>query len=251
VIGINSAIASESGFYQGFGFAIPINLARRVMEDLVEYGQVRRAMLGVSIGNVTPEDATVYGLPSIAGALVSEVRPGEPAERAGIRGQDVIVAIDGKPVAYPGQLQQRVAQFRPGDQVTVTLYRERRSMDVRVRLGEAPLSEQPQALAAATTTVAEQRLGFQVEPITLQNMGLYGFTEPGGVVISAIEPGSAVERSRVQAGWKIESINDRPISDPAQVRTALEQVQPGEVVTFTINHPRAPTPRIVNVRMPG
>src|SRR5688572_28697092 len=103
VVGINSAIATTSGFYQGYGFAIPINLARRVMEDLVEYGTVKRPLIGVMMGTVSPEDAELYGLPAVAGALVQGTSPDGPAEGAGIRQGDVIVAVDGKPVGYSGQ----------------------------------------------------------------------------------------------------------------------------------------------------
>ena len=97
VVGINSAIASTTGFYQGYGFAIPINLARRVMEDLVEYGHVRRPRLGVSIVDVNPEDAEVYGLPSVAGALIQGV-PEDGPGAGRLEFEDVIVAIDGEPV---------------------------------------------------------------------------------------------------------------------------------------------------------
>src|SRR5690606_25910792 len=93
VIGMNTAIASGTGFYQGYGFAIPINLARRVMSDLIEHGHVRRALLGINIVNVTPEDAEVFRLPEIAGALVEDFAEGSPAQRAGLQRGDVIVEV--------------------------------------------------------------------------------------------------------------------------------------------------------------
>jgi serine protease Do len=248
VIGINSAIASASGFYQGYGFAIPVNLARRVMEDLVEYGHVKRAMMGVSIGPVAPEDAERYGLPSVAGALVNDVPADQPAARAGVRVQDVIVAVNGQPVAYPGQLQQRVAQFKPGDEVTVTVYRNRRPTELRVRLTEAPLNERAQ-VEAPRERVAEQRLGIQVEPLTQQNFQQYGFSQPGGVVISNVEPGSAANRRALGPGWKILSINDKEVTTAEQVREALQGVRGGDIVNMRVTHPEAGS-RIVNVRMP-
>jgi serine protease Do len=248
VIGINSAIASASGFYQGYGFAIPVNLARRVMEDLVEYGHVKRAMMGVSIAPVVPEDAEQYGLPSVAGALVNGADPEQPAGRAGIRAGDVIVAVDDQPVAYPGQLQQRVAQFHPGDEVKVTIYRNRRPMDVRVRLSEAPLNELPQ-VEAPREGVAEQRLGIQVEPLTRENAQEYGFDQPGGVVISGVEPGSEAQRRQVIPGSKIVSINGQEVGTAEEVREALESVRGGDIVSLRLAHPQAGA-RIVNVRMP-
>src|SRR5690606_33154669 len=113
VVGINSAIASTTGVYQGYGFAIPVNLARRIMEDLVEYGHVRRPRIGVGIGEVAPEDAEVYGLPSVSGVLVQTVEAGGPSDGQ-LRQQDVIVALDGEPVGYVAELQAKIAERRPG-----------------------------------------------------------------------------------------------------------------------------------------
>src|SRR5690606_15200551 len=102
VVGINTAIASTTGFNQGYGFAIPSNLARDVMRDLIEHGQVRRALLGVSISEVTAEDAEVYGLASIAGVLVEDFAAESPARASGLERHDVIVGVDGKPVERVG-----------------------------------------------------------------------------------------------------------------------------------------------------
>jgi len=249
VIGINSAIASATGFYQGYGFAIPINLARRVMEDLVEYGHVKRAMMGVGITAVAPEDAEVYGLPSVSGVLVNDVS-GEPARNAGMKSGDVIVAIEGKPVAYPGQLQQRVAQYHPGDQIKVTVYRNRRPMDVTVRLAEAPINTEAPRVAEREP-VAEERLGIQVQPLTRENMEEFGWQQPGGVVVSRVEPGSAASR-RLGPGVKILAINDQEVTSSEQIGQILSRVQSGQVVSLRIAIPEAAGggQRIANVRMP-
>jgi serine protease Do len=249
VIGINSAIASASGFYQGYGFAVPINLAHRVMEDLVAYGHVKRAMLGVSIGNIAPEDADQYGLPSVAGALVNEADPNLPAGKAGIRVQDVIVAINGQPVGYPGQLQQRVAQFKPGDEVKVTVYRNRRPLEIEVELAEAPLNEL-RAPETMRERVAEARLGIQVEPITNENREQYGFEQAGGVVISDVEPGSAAFSRGLVPGDKILSINGQNVTNDEQVREILSNVSAREIVNFRVDGPGNVPQRTVNVRMP-
>jgi len=249
VIGINSAIASATGFYQGYGFAIPINLARRVMEDLVEYGHVKRAMMGVRIGAITPEDAQMYGLPSVSGVLVNEVTA-EPAQNAGIKSGDVIVAIEGKPVAYAGQLQQRVAQYHPGDQIAVTLYRNKRPMDVKVRLAEAPINTEAPRVAEREP-VAEERLGIQVQPLTRENMEQFGWEQPGGVIVSNVEPGSAASR-RLGPGVKILAINDQPVSSTEQIGQILSRVDSGEIVSLRIEIPELAGggQRIANLRMP-
>ena len=224
VVGINTAIASNTGYYQGYGFAIPINLARRVMEDLVQYGHVKRPLIGVEMQTVTPEDAEYYGLPSVSGALVQRTTSGGPAEQAGIRSGDVIVAVDGNPIGYSGQLQQRIAEYRPGDRVTLTLYRDRRPMDVTLRLGEAPIND----LATRTSErsrLADERLGIRVETLDESTAREIGFPRAGGVVITDVERGSAAERRGIVPGYRILRINDLSVSDPNDVREALDAVR--------------------------
>ena len=125
VIGINSAIASETGFYSGYGFAIPINLAHTVMDQLIATGSVHRAALGVSIDNVTLNDAAYVGLPEIRGVVVKDIPSDDsPAKAAGIEPGDVIIAVDGKPVERVGQLQQVIGFRKPGDVVKVEVARK-------------------------------------------------------------------------------------------------------------------------------
>ena len=247
-VGINSAIASTTGSYMGYGFAIPINLARRVMEDLIEYGHVRRPLIGVEMQTVTPEDAEYYGLPSVSGALVQRTTASGPAAGAGVQPGDVIVAVDGKPVGYSGQLQQRIAEYRPGDRVTLTLYRSRRPMDVEVRLGEAPINDlAPRAVERAST--ADERLGIRVEVLDAQTAREIGFEEPGGVVITDVEQGSAAGQRGIFPGARILQINGREVSDPGDMRRLLDAVAAGQIVSFVLENPNGGR-QIVNVRMP-
>ncbi len=148
VIGINSAIASETGFYSGYGFAIPINLARTVMNQLITDGKVHRAALGVSIADVNLNDAAYVGLPEIRGVVVKDIPSDDsPAKAAGIEPGDIIVAVDGKPVEYVGQLQQIIGFRRPGDMVKVEVARKggvRKSFNVKLQ----PLNDAPEVAAA-------------------------------------------------------------------------------------------------------
>ena len=249
VVGINSAIASNTGYYQGYGFAIPINLARRVMEDLIEYGHVRRALIGVEMKTVDPEDAEYYGLPAVAGAMVQRVTANGPAAGAGIQPGDVIVAVDGKPVGYSGQLQQRIAEYRPGDRVTLTVYRNRRPMDMGVRLGEAPIND------IATPTVErasadDERLGIRVEALDAQTARELGFDDAAGVVITDVQRGSAAQLRGMRPGMKIVQINETPVDDPGDVRDALGSVLAGEIINFRLEGANGEQ-QIVNVRMPA
>ena len=176
VIGINSAIASGTGYYSGYGFAIPISLAKTVMNDLIQYGRVRRAILGVSISDLRPEDAQAAGLKEIRGALVGGGTPGQssPAEQAGIEAGDVIVAIDGTPVDRVAQLQRIIRVHKPGESVSVDVMRYGQKHSYKVKLAEAP-NEAQLASGRMTTTrrdsaaakpASYDKLGISVEPMT-------------------------------------------------------------------------------------
>ena len=249
VVGINSAIATNTGFYQGYGFAIPINLARRVMEDLVEYGQVRRPLIGVEMETVQPEDAEYYGLPAVSGALVQRLTPKGPAEGAGLLAGDVITAVDGKTVGYSGQLQQRIAEHRPGERVTLTIYRNQEVRELDVRLGEAPINQ----LASRPTErprVGGERLGIRVEELDASSAREIGFPEPGGVVISEVQRGSAAARRGIVPGLRVVQIDGEDVSDPEDVRQALDAVKAGQVIGLVLEGPQG-IRQIKNVRMPA
>ena len=164
VVGVNTAIESPTGLNAGYGFAIPINLASKVARDLIEYGVVRRPRLGVSIANVTEADAEVYGLSEIAGAEVTSVQPGTPAERAGIRVGDVIVGLDGQPIRDATELQTALARRQPGERVRLTLVRDRRRMDISVELGQFEAQAARDRNRSERPT-AEERLGEVAEGV--------------------------------------------------------------------------------------
>lgn len=251
VVGVNSAIASETGYYQGYGFAIPIDLARRVMEDLIEYGVVRRPWLGVQINDVTPEDAEFYRLPEVAGVLVQAFGEGTqtPAQRAGIRPEDVIVAIDGEPVYRVGQLQQTVAQRRPGDRVEVTVYRDGQPRDITVQLGEAPISSAPVRPAAAPVRT-EEKLGISARDMDPELAQRFQYDDPSGVVVDEVQPGGpAARRGLTNPGWKILDINREAVESTEDVKRLLEAVQPGDIVSLRVGYPNGST-QVVNIRVP-
>lgn len=249
VVGINSAIASTTGVYQGYGFAIPINLARRIMEDLVEYGTVRRPRIGVTIQSVEAEDAEYYALPSVSGILVQTVDESGPSAGA-LQPEDVIVQIDNEPVGYVAELQAKIAERRPGDRVGLTVYRDRRPVEVTIRLAEATLTEAP-AVVAERNVHSEDRIGINVEVLDAATAQEMGYELPA-VILSEVARGSAAERRGV-GGYlnnQLRQINDRPIESPNDVRGALDGVESGQVVSLHFYNPRDGE-RVVNVRMPN
>src|SRR6267378_4284682 len=177
VIGINSAIASETGFYSGYGFAIPINLARTVMDQLVKTGHVERAVMGIRIDDARQEDAEAVGLKQIRGVLVESFAPGQsPAKDAGLQPGDVIVALDGQPIDNTPQLQQKVGFKKPGETVEVTVLRQGgEKKTFTVRLARAP-SERDTEVASARgakpkgdASSKEEVLGISVEPLSTED----------------------------------------------------------------------------------
>ncbi|MFZ1083189.1 MAG: trypsin-like peptidase domain-containing protein, partial [Candidatus Kryptoniota bacterium] len=140
VVGINTAIATSTGFNEGYGFAIPINLAKKMAEDLIAYGKVKRPWLGIQMksNGIDETDAHALGMSKPTGVLVEDVMPGTPAEKAGIKAGDVILAVDGKEVDAPNEIQTEIAEHKPGDVVAVKVFRGGNMMTKDVTLSELP-----------------------------------------------------------------------------------------------------------------
>ena len=250
VVGINSAIASETGYYAGYGFAIPINLARTVMDQLVKTGHVERAVMGISIRDANQEDADAVGLKQIAGVVVnSYTNDDSPAKKAGIQPGDVITALDGEPVDNTPQLQQKVGFKKPGEPVEVTLLRqggEKRT--VTVRLARAPSVADSEVATASSKSKSdasskEEMLGISVDPLTqddARDARLRPVIERGGgLVVTDVSPeGPAFQRlqSSDDPGGPdiIVAVNGAPTRTRAAFREALRKVKAGDVVTLQV-----------------
>jgi serine protease Do len=251
VIGINSAIASETGFYAGYGFAIPINLARTVMTQLIATGHVERAVIGVSIRPIAPEDAENAKMPDIHGVVVNNFEPPDnsPAKRAGIEEGDVIVAVDGQSIESVAQLQQRVGFKKPGETVQITVVRQggvRKT--IPVRLTAAP-SNEPEEITRANEDATrrdaeptEQSLGITVEPLTQEDARdpqLRSVARSGGaLVVTQVSPdGPAYQRlADPQSGGPdiILKVNGQPVRSRAEFRQVMKAVKKGDIVTLTV-----------------
>src|SRR5688572_27155816 len=246
VIGINTAIASTTGFSQGYGFAIPANLAQRVMRDLIAHGYVRRPLLGISIADVTPEDAEVYGLDRIVGVVVEDFAPESPAQRSGLRQHDVIVAVDGQSVERVGQLQRLVALHQPGETVRLSLVRYGDSLEVRVRLVEADGAGRPQAAPPATAPVG---IGLELEELTAERARQRGFRRVGGALVANVMAGSAADRKNIGVDHRLASIDGKPIDSVGAARAALRAARSGQILSMVLAFPGGRT-YIANVRVP-
>lgn len=248
VVGINTAIASVNGVNQGYGFAVPINVARRVMRDLLEHGHVRRPLLGISIATISPEDAQVYRLPTIAGVLVEDFAEDSPAERAGLQRHDVIVGIDGARVERLGQFQRMVADREPGETVRVDVVRYGQPLQVPVRLTEADLGNR----RVVRTEPQRERppgLGVELVDLTPALARERRFRRPGGALVAGVIPGSAAARKNVPRGLVIREINRTPIHSAREADRILDALPEGAVASLMLEDPQGGT-MIRNVRMP-
>ncbi len=247
VVGVNSAIESTNGYYEGYGFAIPSDLVKHISNELIKTGHVERPLMGVSVQLVEPADAKVYGLPSVSGALVQQVTKGGPADQAGLQQGDVIWAVDGVHVTQGGDLQQLIAEHQPGDVVDITYYRNKKSHDVKIKLTKANL---PSSGASATpaTTMSAARLGIDVQDLTAQMADHYGFDHPGGAVVTDVQPWGPAGRRGIQPGEKIIELNGRKIRSASQFKQELSKVKSNSVASLKVED-HTGTTRIVNLEV--
>jgi serine protease Do len=264
VVGINSAIASRTGFYSGYGFAIPISLARTVMDDLIKHGRVRAPVLGVSIDEVSPEDAKVAGLERIQGAIVRAFSPseGSPAERAGLEAGDVVVAIDGRPVDKVSTLQRIVRTHAPGETVTLDVMRYGQRRSFKVKLDERRDSPQvARAAPGSPETPAAPRaegvkLGISVEPVTdafAREQSLEAAdrgvrvvdVQRSGPAFRQLAPGSDVITDILFPAPR------RKVRSVSELQAALGALRSGDVVSLRVVGTQEPVigARIVNLRV--
>ncbi|AHG91386.1 PDZ/DHR/GLGF domain protein [Gemmatirosa kalamazoonensis] len=264
VIGINSAIASRTGFYSGYGFAIPISLARGVMDDLLKHGRVRQPVLGVSIADVSPEDAKVAGLPRIAGALVRGFTPaeGSPAEQAGVEAGDVIIAADGRPVDRVSTLQRVVRSHEPGEVLNLDVMRFGQKRTFRVRLEEHDDGAQvaratPTARPTPTEDTGRSRqLGISVQPVDAdfaRDANLEASDR--GLRVMDVSPSGPARGLLAPRGTDVLTDVLYPVKKKlraaSDLQNVLAQLKPGDVVSLRVYSTAEPLigPRVVNLRV--
>ena len=246
VIGVNSAIKSATGFYSGYGFAVPADLARRVADDLIAYGHVRRPMIGVQVSDVDPVDVDVYKLPRAAGAEVVQVTAGSPAARAGIRLGDVVTAVAGRAIEWSSDLTERLALLSPGSRVRLDLIRYGERRQVEVQLGEFAAPKLAKAAAPDEPAGGSARLGFAAIQLTPALAERYHLPADHGVAITSVAPGSPAD-GRLASGMVVESLNGQPIQDVKDLERVAARLRPGSPVSLIVKDPQGER-RIVNYR---
>jgi serine protease Do len=226
VVGINTAIVASG---QGIGFAIPINEAKEIIPQLKKKGKVTRGGIGVYVQKMTPELAKSFGLEKSKGALVADVIPGGAADSGGIRRGDVIVKFGGKEIDEMNELPRIVASTPVGREVEVEVLREGKPLVLKLKVGE--LKDEGQAPAEEKAKI---ELGMSVQEITPEIARQLQLKDPGGVVVSQVEPGSAAEEAGVQRGDIIREMNGQPIRRLSDYQNAVGKSKKDEVIRLLI-----------------
>jgi serine protease Do len=227
LIGINSQILSTSGGSIGIGFSIPTNMAKSVMEQLLANGKVRRGMLGVNIQNITEETAQALELKERTGVLVSNVRAGSAAEKAGVKRGDIISAINGEKIDDGNVLRNKVAGTLPGTEMKLTVLREGQPVELTATLDEfdtetAATTQQPGANPDEAKP-ANGKLGLTLQPLTPQVAKELGLTnENEGVIVTAVDEGGAGSEAGIARGDVILEVNRRTVNSVESVQAALD-----------------------------
>jgi len=212
LIGINTAILAPAGGNVGIGFAVPSNMARSVMEQLVEYGEVRRGRLGVLVQDFTPDIAKALGVRETGGAVVTKVEPGTPAAKSGLQAGDIIVSVNGRPIASSSDLRNQIGLMRMDSDVELAVIRDNERRTIRTRLAK---SDRTLARAGDPTQKLD---GVELRDL-VPGMPMYGKVR--GVLVARIEPGSAAARAGLEPGDLIMAVNRRPVASVEEVVGAL------------------------------
>jgi serine protease Do len=219
VIGINSMIYSQTGGFQGLSFAIPINEAIKVKDDLVKTGHVNRGRLGVAVQGLNQTLADSFGMSKPNGALVSSVDPGGPAAKAGLQPGDVITAVNGSPVSDSTDLPAQVASLAPGSTATVTVWRDKTNKDIKVKIGSMSDAKVASNDNSNTPAQMQGRLGVAVRPLTPQEKDSASVSH--GLLVQ--QSGGAAENAGIQPGDVILAVNGRPVTSVDQLKQMIAQ----------------------------
>jgi S1-C subfamily serine protease len=213
LVGINTAIITRSGRYEGYSFAIPINLARKVANDIIEFGSVQRGFLGITIRDVSNEQAEQLGLGAPRGVYIDRLNAGGAAENAGIKKGDVILTVNGQEVNSSPELQEQVAMFRPGQKVKITYFRDGKVYELDISLKDSgnivdsQISKKNQKFDNKESLLSD--LGIELK--VLSEAELKKNKIKTGIMVLSIKPGSVIHKTNMEKGFIILSVNRKSI----------------------------------------
>jgi serine protease Do len=228
LVGINTAIVSGTGGYQGIGFAVPTNMVSHVMENLIEYGEVRRGLLGVMIKDLDDEIAQAMGARKGAGVLIDQVIEDGPADDARLEHGDIILEVDGRSMPSAAALRNHISQTKPGTKVELLILRDGKQSRYQVVLGQLESKTKVAANDPPPKRIA--RLGLEVQTLNRELADRLGYEGEQGVIVTHVERGSPAERKGLKGGDLIIEISRTPVADLTEYEDAIDDVEPGEVV---------------------
>lgn len=234
LVGLNSAIASQSGGFQGIGFAIPSNMAFKIMDQLISKGKVTRGWLGILPQDIDAKMAAAIKVKEGSGVLVGDVTPESPAEKAGFQSGDIITAIDGHTMASAAQLRTDIAETAPGTKVSVSIIRDGKDKDFDLTLGELP----EQFASSGGTAQSRDLLGFAVSTLTrdlADKYGLDGRTE--AVVVTDIDQNSGAYGAGLREGDMIRSVNHMTVTSLKEFDQATSGLKKGDTILLRVDRP--------------
>jgi len=237
VIGVNTAIATETGYAMGLGFAIPINLARKVAVDLMREGKVSRGYLGMALQEITEVHARALKLAAPAGVLVDEVYHESPAQTGGLLPMDVILALDDLPVQRVNQLQAMIAGKSPGTIITLRLIRREKELEKKIKLGELPAEQSTAANSTGANQLQRARfknLGLAVEPLTELDAAALSYTGKGGVLTVRVEKFSPADESGLRVDDIIVVVDREVVRRKEEFFAYLQKLKSGEIAILTV-----------------
>ena len=241
VIGVNSAIVSQSGGFEGLGFAVPSNIAVHIANELIAHGKVERGWLGISIKNLTQDTAKSHGLTSTNGVLLVETVKGGPAAEAGLRQGDVITKYEGKEIADADGLRDAVSNTSIGQEAKVTAVRDGKSQEFTVKIGSLQ-----QAMEDLAVTL-RKKLGVQVGPVPHKDMEKYQLQTNEGVIIRSVQPDGILGKTGFEVGDIILGINGQPVTGVDSYLSLVETLKPHQqVILYALDHR---TGQIGNIRI--
>lgn len=247
LMGINTAIATRTGGYQGIGFAVPSNMARDIMTRLVEDGRISRGYLGVGIVDLDEDLAASYGMESKSGVLISEIREDGPAIDSDLQREDVVVALNGTDVENTDDLRKRIASIAPGTEVELGVMRDGEPMTIAIELGELPDGDPNRTAAREETPKSPaSNIGIDVIDVTRQWNRIYEANS--GVVIAQVRPGSVAEDKGLQRGDLIREVNGDPVSNVQEFAAIVREFDTGQAIRFRVQRNNAQF--LVGLRIP-
>lgn len=229
VVGINTAIFTRTGGYQGIGFAIPVNMAKAVLRDLINVGKVTRGWLGVVIQNLDPSLAKQFDVEVTEGVLIGDVQDNSPAKEGGFERGDIVIRYDNKEIGDLNQLRNMVAQTAVGNEVEIKVLRSGEEKMLKVTIGE-----QPADMFAGGLSPAGKDLGLTVQDLTEALAGSMGYEGESGVLVSSVEPGSAAAQADIKEGDLIKETNREKIANVKEFKDALSKIEKGKDILFLV-----------------